>query len=247
VVGVASGAALGAVAYLVLGGPLAAALPTLAPYLLALAAFVGALATTATVVGAAGDLGRRSAGGLVLGGVAVGALASAGTGLLVSIADDAQLRSITFWTLGSLAGASWTALGVVAPAVVASIAALVVTAPALDRLLLGEAEARHLGLDVARLRRRVIAAVALGVGAAVAACGVVGFVGLIVPHVLRGWLGPRHRALLVASAPGGALLVVLADLVARTATPTELPIGILTALVGAPVLLAMVRRRELAA
>jgi len=113
----------------------------------------------------------------------------------------------------------------------------------LDRLLLGETEARHLGVEVEQVTRRMIVAVALAVGAAVAACGVIGFVGLVVPHLVRGWLGPAHRGVVPASILGGALLMVAADVVARTiVAPAELPIGIITALVGAPVLLVVVLR-----
>ncbi len=242
-VGVSSGAALGAVVFLVLGDPLVAAAPALATWLLPAAAFAGGVVTTSIAVALARVDGRTSAINLILGGVAVTAIAAALMGLCIFVANDAQLRSITFWSLGSLGAATWSLVGVVAAFAAIALVGLPALAPALDRLLLGEVEARHLGVDVERVSRRVIVAGALAVGAGVAACGVIGFVGLLVPHLMRGWLGPAHATLLPASALGGALLLVLADLGARTAAaPAELPVGILTALAGAPVLLVLVRR-----
>lgn len=244
-VGVSSGASLGAVTYLVLGAPVAAALPAAAPWLLPAAAFAGGLATTIVALGLARVDGRTSPVALLLGGIALAALTGAATGALIYAADDAQLRSITFWTMGSLGGATWPLVGVVAAPVTLAIVALPRLAGDLDRLLLGEAEARHLGVDVERTTRAVAALTALAVGAAVAACGVIGFVGLIVPHLVRGWLGPSHRTLLPAAALGGAILLVAADLVARTVVaPTELPVGVVTALAGAPLLIAVRRGRE---
>lgn len=242
-VGVSNGAALAAVAYLVLGQPLADAMPALAPWLLPAAAFVGASVSTALAVGLARRHGRISAASLVLAGVAIAALCGAGVGLLLFVADDAQLRSVTFWTLGSLGGAGWPMVGAVAVPVGIAMIVIMRERAALDRLLLGEAEARHLGAEPERVIRRIVIAVALAVGAAVAACGVIGFVGLVVPHLARGVLGPSHRALVPAAALGGALLLVAGDTIARVVVaPAELPVGIVTALVGAPVLLAMVMR-----
>jgi iron complex transport system permease protein len=243
IIGVSGGAALGAVGYLVLGAPLAAAVPALGPWLLPAAAFAGALGSTAIALRIARVDGRTSTVALLLGGVALAALTSAAVGLLVFLANDAQLRSITFWSLGSAASASWPLVAAASPPILAALLILPRHAGDLDRLLLGEAEARHLGVDIARMPRRVVALVAMAVGAAVATCGVIAFVGLVVPHVVRGWLGPSHRTLLPASALGGAALLVLADVVARLAAPpVELPIGALTALAGAPVLLMLVHR-----
>jgi iron complex transport system permease protein len=243
-VGVSNGAAAAAVTYIVLGAPLAMAAPVvLQPWLLPAAAFAGALLATGLAVTLARRDGRVSPAALILAGVGVASLCGAGVGLLLFVADDAELRSVTFWSLGSLGAASWPlSLTVAAPVAVALLVCQRHAAD-LDRLLLGELEARHLGVEVERVSRRVILAVAIAVGASVAACGVIGFVGLVVPHLVRGWLGPSHRALLPASALGGALLMVCGDVVARTVVaPAELPVGIVTALVGAPVLLAMVVR-----
>ncbi len=243
-VGVSSGAALAAVAFIVAGGVATSAVPAaLAPWTLPAVAFAGALAATTLAVLLARQGGQTSSASLILAGVGVTSLCGAGTGLFLFVADDAQLRSVTFWTLGSLGGATWALVAAVAVPVGLALAVSLRHAHDLDRLLLGEVEARHLGVDVERVTRRLVIAVALAIGASVAACGVIGFVGLVVPHLVRGWLGPSHRGLIAASALGGALLVVVADLVARTVvTPAELPIGIVTALAGAPVLLVMVVR-----
>jgi iron complex transport system permease protein len=154
------------------------------------------------------------------------------------------LRDLTFWTLGSLGGASWQTLAVVAPLVGIVLAASPYLARSLNALLLGEAEARHLGVRVERVKRLTIGLAALAVGAATAVAGLIGFVGLVVPHLVRLALGPDHRILLPASAVGGALLLVAADVLARViAAPAEVPIGILTALGGAPFFLALLRTR----
>jgi iron complex transport system permease protein len=244
ILGIANGAAVGAVAFLVLGAPLTAAVPSLASWLLPACSFGAALAATFLALRMARVDGQLSTTALLLSGVGLAALCGALTGVLVFIADDAQLRSITFWNLGSTAGASWPVVAAVAVPVGLSLCILPSCAPALDRMLLGEIEAQHLGVNVRRTVGVAVACAALAVGAAVASCGVIGFIGLVVPHVLRGWLGPGHRKLMFAAMLGGSLLLIVADSVARTVVaPTELPVGILTALVGAPVLLALVRRK----
>jgi iron complex transport system permease protein len=182
---------------------------------------------------------------MLLAGLALGALAGAGTGLLVFLADDRQLRDITFWMLGSLAGATWQKIAVIAPV----LGLLLLLSPAvgrgLDLLALGETEAFHIGVSVERLKRLLIVLVAAAAGAAVSVSGVIGFVGIVVPHLLRLVVGPGHRLLLPASTCGGAILLVLADTFARTsAAPAELPIGIVTALVGAPLFLFLLLSRR---
>ena len=241
-IGVSGGAALGAIACLVLGAPLLA-VPVLGPWILPLAAFGGALVCTSIALTLARVDGRTSAATLLLGGIGLASLTSAAAGLLLYLADDAALRSITFWSLGSAAGATWPIVGAAAVPIAIALLALPRLAGHLDCLALGELEARHVGVDVERVLRLVAILAALAVGAAVATCGVIGFLGLVVPYLARGVLGPSHRGLLPASALGGAVLLVLADLVARTiVAPTELPVGVITALVGAPVLLVLVRR-----
>ena len=241
-IGVSGGAALGAVGAFVLGGSLLAH-AQLGMWVVPAAAFCGALITTRFALQLARVEGATSGVTVLLAGIGLAALTGAGVGILLFLADDAALRSITFWSLGSVGGATWSVVGVAALPIGVGILLLPRLARDLDRLALGELEARHVGVDVERVIRRVTALAALAVGAAVATCGAIGFVGLVVPYLARSALGPGHRALLPACALGGALLLVLADLIARTVvTPAELPIGVVTAAAGAPVLLALVRR-----
>ncbi len=247
-IGVSPGAALAAVGFIVLGGSLSLALPAfIQAILLSLAAFVGGLATTLLIGRLAMREGYTSVSTLLFAGLALGALASAGTGVLVFMATEQQSREFLFWTMGSLGGATWLKAGLTAPFVFALLAASPFLARGLDALALGEAEAFHLGIRVERLKRAAIVAVAAGVGASVAACGVVGFVGLVVPHLVRLSLGPGHRILLPASALLGAAVLLAADIAARLlAAPAELPLGIVTALVGAPFFLWLLMQRRTA-
>ncbi|MFO0548405.1 MAG: iron ABC transporter permease [Polyangiaceae bacterium] len=243
-VGVTSGATLGAAFTIVMAGPVLVMLgPTGRAALLPLTAFAAGALTTLLVVRLGGRRGRASTATVLLAGVAINALAGALVGLLSHVASDAELRNITFWTLGGLGAASWTKVVASALPVAISIALLVRSSRGLDVFALGESTARLSGLDVVSLRRRVVVAQALGVGAAVAAAGLVGFVGLVVPHLVRMLVGPRQAGVLPASAALGAGLVVLADTIARTViAPAELPVGVLTACVGAPFFLVLLRR-----
>jgi iron complex transport system permease protein len=242
--GVSSGAALAVAATIVAGGALPTRLsPEWSALLLPAAGFAGALGATLLLFFLAETRGGRGPVAVILCGVALAALGGAGVGLFTFRASDPQLRSITFWTLGSLGGATWRTLACVAPILALGLTLCALASRSLDGLALGERDAHHLGLSVARVRRLVLVAVALLVGAATAVAGVLGFVGLVAPHVVRMWIGPRHGPLLCGATLLGALLLLVADLVARTvAAPAELPIGILTALLGAPVLLGMVLR-----
>lgn len=244
-IGVSPGAALSAVAWIVLGGSAAGLLPVEARTLgLPLAAFAGGLATTLLISRLAMREGYTSMATLLFAGLALGALASAGTGVLVFMASEQQSREFLFWTLGSLGGATWMKVGLTAPFVIVLLAAGPFLARGLDALALGEAEAFHLGLRVERLKRIALLLVAAGVGASVASAGVVGFVGLVVPHLVRLSIGPGHRALLPACALLGAAVLLGADILARLiAAPAELPLGVVTALVGAPFFLWLLRRR----
>ncbi len=163
---------------------------------------------------------------------------------MVSVAvDDARLGSVLFYSLGSLAVATWDVVWRTAPFVLVALVVLPAFGRRLDLILLGEREATHLGVDVRRSRLFVIGLSAAAVGASVAAAGAIGFVGLLVPHAIRAAAGPAHRIVLPASALGGAAFVVLADAAARTiALPLEVPIGLLTAIVGGPVFLVLLRR-----
>jgi iron complex transport system permease protein len=241
-IGVSGGAALGAVAAIVLGASVLAD-ATIGPWLVPAAAFGGALAATRIALYLARVEDTTSGVTLLLAGVGLAALTGAAIGMMVYLADDAALRSITFWNLGSVGGATWSLVAVAAAPIGLGIVVLPRLSGDLDRLALGEAEARHVGVDVERTIRSVTALTSLSVGAAVAVCGTIGFVGLVVPYLARAVVGPGHRALLPACALGGALLLVVADLVARTVVPpTEIPLGVITALAGAPVLLVLVRR-----
>lgn len=243
-IGVSSGAALGAAAAILL---LPLTLPVwLAPWFGMLAAFAGGLAVTLLVYRLGQRDGRTRVAVMLLAGVAISALAGAGIGLFSYIADDSALRSLTYWSLGSLNGASLPRLLPLLPVCLGVALWLPRRASALNALLLGESEARHLGVEVEKLKRELVLCVALGVGATVAAAGMIGFVGLVVPHLLRLITGPDHRRLLPAAALGGAALLLLADLAARLLlAPAELPIGTLTALLGAPFFLYLLARERL--
>jgi iron complex transport system permease protein len=245
-VGVSSGAALAAGATIVLGdrilGTVSAQLPFI---LLPFGAFFGGLASTLILYAIATRHGRTSVAIMLLAGVALGAFTGSLTGLLAFVSDDRQLRDLTFWSLGSLSGASWTKVATVTPLILPVLFCVPFLARGLNALLLGEAEAFHLGIAVQRLKRAAILMVAVAVGASVASAGVIGFVGIVVPHLLRLVFGPDHRVLLPLSAALGAALLTGADLLARTlVSPAELPIGILTAAIGAPFFLWLLLRRD---
>ena len=245
-VGVSSGAALAAVAVIVLGATWLPGLSRLlGPFTLPLAAFAGGVGTTLLVYRVARVAGRTVVATLLLTGIAVNALAGAGTGLLTFVATDEALRNITFWSLGSLSGATWSAVGVVATCIVPAVWLLTRGARALNVMLLGEMEAGHLGVRVERVKRLNVFLVGLSVGAAVAVTGIIGFVGLVVPHLVRLLVGPDHRYVLPGAVLSGAILLLGADLLSRTVVaPAELPIGIVTAALGAPFFLWLLMRQR---
>lgn len=247
-VGVSNGAALAAASAIVLADRIAAAMPAASAVLLPLAAFAGALAATLVLYRLATRFGRTSIAIFLLGGLAIAAMTNAGTGLLIYLADDRQLRDISFWMLGSLGGATWGKAGAVLPFLLLSFGLMPFIARGLDLLSLGESEAFHAGVSVEWLKRLGILLIAAAVGAAVAVSGVIGFAGIVVPHLVRTLAGPGHRLLLPASALLGAALLLAADTVARMiVAPAELPIGIVTAIVGAPFFLfLLLRQRALA-
>jgi len=182
---------------------------------------------------------------LLLVGIAIAAFCSAVIGFLTYIASESELQSLVFWQMGSLAQADWMDVMAVAPVFVLGTIALLRLATPLDMLALGERQAQHLGLDVKRTRLKLIAFSALLVGAAVAFAGSIGFVGLVVPHVVRLLVGPGHRWLLPVSAVAGALLIVVADTAARTLDPpSEIPLGLFSAALGAPFFLWLVMRQR---
>lgn len=244
-IGVSPGAALAAVLVIAFGPGVAAPLvDALGLHALPLAAFTGGMVVTALLVGLSGGARPISAAGLLLAGLAIGALAQACMGLAAYLSDDRALRDLTLWTLGSLAGASWAKVAGMVPFVLLAALALPWLVRGLNALLLGEAEAFHLGIDVKRTKFAIVFVTAALVGSAVAVAGIVGFVGIIVPHIARQIVGPSHDVLLPASALIGAALTVSADIMARTVVaPAELPIGIIMALLGAPFFLHLVLHR----
>ncbi len=245
-IGVSAGSSLGAVAMIVLGGGvLAPVVHLFGIFALPVAAFIGGLATTILLYKIATRHGQTSIATMLLAGIALGSLALAATGILIYMADDKQLRDLTFWSMGSLAGSTWGKVAGAGPIIVLSLLPLPFMARGLNALTLGEAAAFHMGIAVQRLKNIAIVSVAAAVGASVAVSGGIGFVGIVVPHILRMVIGPDHRFLLPASALLGGSLLVTADVVARTiVSPAELPIGILTAGVGGPFFLWMLLRQR---
>jgi iron complex transport system permease protein len=229
VVGVSSGAALGAAAAIVVGASV------LGVAGVAVAAFLGGLVATLLVYAVSRAGGRTEVVTLLLTGIAVNAIAQAGIAFVLFVADSASREQIVFWQLGSLGGSLWSQVAVVAAVAVPGVLVALALARRYDLLALGERNARHLGVDVERLRLVSIVLVALLTGVAVAFTGIIAFVGLVVPHLIRMIIGPAHRGLVLASAVGGGALLVIADLLTRTLVAgAELPIGMLTSLVGGP-------------
>ncbi|MFI1867838.1 FecCD family ABC transporter permease [Streptomyces jumonjinensis] len=237
IIGISAGAAVGAVASIALG------LSFFGNWTITVCAFAAGLGTVTLVYTLSRSGGRTEVVTLILTGIAVNAFAGALIGLFIFFADNAQITQITFWQLGSLSQATWPKVLAVLPCTVLGLLIAPCYARKLDLLALGERPARHLGVDVERLRIVLILIVALLTAAAVAVAGVISFVGLLVPHLLRMVNGPGHRFLVPGSALGGALVLAVADLAARTvAEPAELPLGVLTALFGSPFFFWLLRR-----
>ena len=241
-VGVSSGAALAAVAAIV--GAHHLRLPSdWLPLATPIAAFGGGLVAAMLATQLAQIDGLTRTATLLLAGLAINAIAGAGIGLLTQLANDTALREVTFWLFGSLAKSGWQELAIGVPILATALILLPREARALNALLLGESEAQHLGVNVEALKRRLMGLIILAVATSVALAGIIGFVGLIVPHLMRGILGPDHRLLLPATALGGAALLGFADIAARgLLAPAELPVGILTALIGGPFFLVLLLR-----
>ena len=229
VVGVSSGAALGAAIAIVLGATVVGSGS------LAIFAFAGGLGATLLVYFVSRANGRTEVVTLLLTGIAVNAFAGAGLAFLLFIADSGGREQIIFWQLGSLNGSRWSEVLIVAIVATVATVAAIALGRQYDLLALGERNARHLGVNVEYLRVGSILLVALLTGVAVAFVGIIAFVGLVVPHIIRMAIGPAHRPLIVATAIGGGVLLVYADLIARTIVPgADLPIGLLTSLIGGP-------------
>jgi len=243
-IGTSAGASLGAAIIFVKAPQFSPALKELAgPLLMPVAAFLGALVATIAVYSLAKNSKRTSIISLLLVGIAINSVCMSGVGFMSYTARDAQARSITFWNLGNFNGANWQQV-----MIVGAVALIVFTisfrySKQLNALLLGEEEASYLGVSPDKLKRRILLLNTIMVSVATAFVGVITFMGLIVPHVLRLLIGSDNKRLLPASIITGAILMILADLGARLLlAPAEMPIGIITSLVGAPVFIILLKR-----
>ena len=243
-VGTSSGAAFGAAFVFVMGKSLSGPwVDAAGPFLLPLFAFAGGGAATALVYRLSNVFGKVNVNSLLLAGIAVNALAAGGTGFFSYIARDPQARSIVFWNLGTISGADWSNTSLVAITTIAGIAMSLRYAKALNALMLGETEAGYLGVRTGRLKGRILLLNTLMVAVATSVVGVIAFVGLVVPHILRLLKSADNRFLIIASALLGAILLNFADMLARViVAPSEFPIGVLTAVAGAPVFLYLLIR-----
>ena len=240
-IGVSSGAALGAAVVIVLGFSL-----PLAPALtLPIFAFCGGVIATVIVMRLSMINGRTNIGNMLLAGIAINAIAGSGTGLLVYVANDEQLRSLTFWTMGSLGSANWDNLPFLATLAFVPAVIGLSLGKTLNAFLLGENEALMLGVPVEKIKYLVIVIVCLIIGTCVSLTGMIGFIGLVVPHLCRMIFGPDNQKVLLGSLLLGASLLVGADLISRTiVSPAELPIGIVTSLVGGPFFLWLLFQKK---
>ena len=239
--GISSGAACAVALWVVLPVTLPALLMLYAPML---AAFLGALAATGVIFILSqqrdGSLSR-----LLLVGIAINALCGAAVGVLSWVSNDAQLRQLSLWGMGSLGTAQWSTLLAVTSLMLPTVLFIWRLAPTLNLLQLGEEDAHYLGVDVRRVQCILLLCSALLVAAAVAVCGVIGFIGLVIPHLIRMWLGSDHRAVIPGSVLAGACLLLIADTLARTAvSPAEMPVGLLTSILGAPWFLWLIFRQR---
>ena len=244
-IGVSSGASVGASLMIVTAGGFIQGGALVGISLVSIGAFVGGFTATLLVYRLATSGMGTSVTTMLLAGIAIGALAGALNSLLSYFSDNDMLRQISLWQMGNLSGASWLKVSIMGVVAILLMGLFPRDSRALNALLLGESEARHLGINVQRVKRRLIVLTALGVGVSVAVAGLVGFVGLIMPHIIRLMIGPDHRWLIPASGLAGAILLVVADSLARVVViPAELPTGILTAILGAPFFVALLLQQR---
>ncbi len=242
-IGVTAGASLGAAVVIVLGGSLLTGYTALT--VVSIGAFIGGVIAVLFVYRLASSPLGTSVATMLLAGIAITALAGAVGSLLEFFADNQMLRRISLWKMGGLDGANYPRLLIASIVSIALLINLPRYAQALNAMLLGESEARHLGVEVDRVKIALIVWVAVGVGTSVAMVGTIAFVGLVVPHIIRMLIGPDHRQLLPASALAGAILLVIADTLSRIViAPTELPVGIITAIIGVPFFISLLRKRH---
>lgn len=241
-IGISAGAGFTAALAIVFPIPFLTLLPNL--WKLPIAAFIGSTSSAFLVFSLARSSGKTDTAMILLAGLAINSLAGAGTGLLTFIADDPQLRNISFWNLGSVAGAEWPQIGVLLLFTAPLILSVLFSGSVLNAWMLGEDEAHLLGVNVERQKTLQMLIISMAVGASVSFTGVISFIGLVVPHLLRMLLGPDHKQLLPQSFIWGAVLLVVSDLIARVVVvPLELPIGIVTALVGSPYFVFLLRQQ----
>ena len=241
IIGISAGAAVVAVTFIAFGAQFNFQAQRYLPY----ASFVGALTVTYLLYKIAKRRGQLNITTLILVGVAVNALSFALIGLMSFYADDSSLRLINYWTMGSLAGANWQTLTESAGLLVISVLGLRYLREPMNLLLVGESQAQYLGVDTHQLKIKIIIFVALGVGAVVALTGLIGFVGLVVPHIARLMVGPHLRNMMPVCMMLGVCVLLLSDWLARVVVmPTELPIGIITALLGAPFFLYLILKSK---
>jgi len=245
-IGVSSGAAVAVASMVIFGKPLMKVIPEfMGLYILAVAAFCGGITASFIVLKMSEMTGRANVMNMILSGIAINSIAVAGIGLLNFLSNDQQMRTITFWSLGSLGGATWLSLMVISPFIIGMTYLTVRKARELNVLALGEREAGHLGINIEKLKKQVVLISAISVGAAVSVSGIIGFLGLVVPHLARLIIGPDHRALIPISALLGAILMIISDIFARMiVSPAELPIGILTSLIGGPFFIFLILKNS---
>jgi iron complex transport system permease protein len=245
-IGITSGATLFAAMSIVLGGVLKTFIPeSLHFYMLSLMAFVGSLLTMLIVYKIATVNRKTNVVMMLLTGVAITAIGFAFTGFLIYISKEEQLRDLTFWNLGSLAGATWMKNGLLCGVLLISYFFLLGKGKSLNALMLGENDAKHLGVPVEKIKKQIVVFTALMVGITVAFAGTIGFVGLVIPYILRLIFKSNYQLILPLSAVFGGILLVVADTISRTiVAPSEIPIGILTAMLGAPVFILILIKNK---
>lgn len=245
-IGISSGAALGAITVIVLGGTFLNEWEAFLGYFaLPLSAFIGGVIVTSVIYIVATKSGQTDVGLMLLSGIAINAVVGSAVGLLTYFATDTELRDLTFWTMGSVASASWKDLSIISIPILLTIIILPIFAKSLNAFLMGEDVSRHIGFNVKLLKAMVIALTALAVGTSTSVSGIIGFVGLVAPHLVRFLLGSDNRYVILSSAFVGGILVVMADIFARILlSPAELPIGILMSAIGGPFFLYLLIKRR---
>ncbi|KQS92002.1 iron ABC transporter permease [Chryseobacterium sp. Leaf394] len=243
-IGLTAGATLMAAITIVLGGYFREYLPEAVQFsLVGIAAFAGSLLAMLLVYRISTSGGKTNVVMMLLSGVAISAIGFSIVGFLIYISKDDQLRDLTFWNMGSLAGATWTKNAILAVVLIFSFSILLPKGKALNAMMLGEKDAQHLGINVERLKKQIVIIVSLMVGTCVAFSGTIGFVGLIVPYILRLLFKSNYGFILPLSAIFGSILLLTADTFSRSIVePSELPIGILTAMMGAPIFIAILMK-----